>query len=79
MNLRFLGLFVKNIGEKTPETRQKCGKAAGVIGIISNIILFALKLIIGIASSSIAITADAINNISDAGSAVITLIGFKLS
>ena len=79
MNLRFLGLFVKNIGEKTPETRQKCGKAAGIIGIISNIILFALKLIIGIASSSIAITADAINNISDAGSAVITLIGFKLS
>lgn len=79
MNLRFLGLFVKNIGDKTPETRQKCGKAAGIIGIISNLILFIVKLIIGIASSSIAITADAVNNISDAGSAVITLIGFKLS
>ncbi len=60
-------------------TRQKCGKAAGVIGILSNVILFIIKLIVGIMCSSIAITADAINNISDAGSAIITLIGFKLS
>ncbi len=79
MNLRFLSLFVKNIDDKNPKTRQAIGKAAGIIGILSNVILFIIKLIVGIACSSIAITADAINNISDAGSAVISLIGFKLS
>lgn len=79
MNLKFLGLFVKNINDGSVQTRQKCGKAAGIIGIISNVILFAVKLIIGIACSSIAITADAINNIADAASSVVTLVGFKLS
>lgn len=79
MNLKFLGLFVKNINDGSVQTRQKCGKAAGIIGIISNVILFAVKLIIGIACSSIAITADAINNITDAASSVVTLVGFKLS
>lgn len=79
MNLKFLGLFVKNINDGTTQTRQKCGKAAGIIGIISNVILFVIKLIIGIACSSIAITADAINNITDAASSVVTLVGFKLS
>jgi cation diffusion facilitator family transporter len=79
LNLKFLGLFVKNINDGSVQTRQKCGKAAGIIGIISNVILFAVKLIIGIACSSIAITADAINNITDAASSVVTLVGFKLS
>ena len=79
MNLKFLSLFVKNIDDNTASVRQKCGKAAGIIGIASNILLFVVKLIIGIASSSISIMADAVNNITDAGSAVITLIGFKLS
>lgn len=79
MNLKFLGLFVKDINSQTAETRQKCGKAAGIIGIVSNVILFVIKIIIGISASSIAITADAINNITDAASSVVTLLGFKLS
>ncbi|MBE6605699.1 MAG: cation transporter [Ruminococcaceae bacterium] len=79
MNLRFLSLFVNNLNDKSPKAKQSAGKAAGIIGILSNVILFIIKLIVGIACSSIAITADAINNISDAGSAVISLIGFKLS
>ncbi|MBQ4137408.1 MAG: cation transporter [Clostridia bacterium] len=79
MNLRFLSLFVKNINDGSVSTRQKCGKAAGIIGIVSNVFLFIIKLMIGLAASSISIIADAVNNITDAGSAVITLIGFKLS
>ncbi len=79
LNLKFLGLFVKNMNTPNEKTRQSCGKAAGIIGIISNVILFIIKLVIGLASSSIAIMADAINNITDAASSVITLIGFKLS
>ncbi len=82
MNLKLLGIFVKGLngsGELTPEIRRNCGKAAGVIGIVSNLLLSVLKVVIGIACHSIAITADAVNNISDAGSSVITLIGFKMS
>ncbi len=79
MNLRFLSLFVKDLYDNSPVSRQRCGKAAGVIGIVSNIVLFVIKLIIGIASSSISVMADAVNNITDAASSVITLIGFKLS
>lgn len=77
MNMRLLTMFVKDDG--TPQARQRLGKAAGAVGIASNILLFLVKLVIGIASSSVAIMADAVNNIADAGSAVITLIGFKLA
>lgn len=73
-------LFIKDY-DKTdrPDVRFRYGKAAGIIGIISNTILFAFKLLVGIIGNSITIVADAINNLSDAGSSVITLIGFKLS
>ena len=70
--------YTEDIGENTL-IRQKCGKIAGIIGIISNIFLFALKFIIGSISNSIAITADAINNLTDSGSSVVMLVGFKLS
>ncbi len=79
MSLRLLSLFVKNIDDNSAKTHQKCGKTASAIGILSNVFLFIIKLIVGLSCSSIAIIADAINNISDAGASVVTLIGFKLS
>ena len=55
------------------------GKLAGFFGIFSNMILFVIKLIAGILSASISIIADSINNLSDMGSSIITLVGFKLA
>ncbi len=62
-----------------PASRLACGTAAGALGVALNILLFALKLAAGLLSGSIAVVADAFNNLSDAGSSVITLIGFRLS
>jgi len=59
--------------------RKIYGYVCGGVGIILNLVLFALKLFIGFISSSIAITADAFNNLTDAGSSVISLFGFILS
>ena len=47
MNLALLKLFVKDINDKSPENKRKCGSAAGIVGIISNVILFLAKLTIG--------------------------------
>lgn len=62
-----------------PEVRRAYGVLCGAVGIALNIILFIAKYFAGLLTSSIAITADAFNNLSDAGSSVITLIGFKIS
>ena len=59
--------------------RRAYGMLCGVLGIVLNVLLFAGKYLAGILSGSIAITADAFNNLSDAGSSVITLVGFKFS
>ena len=59
--------------------RARYGVVSGVVGIVSNLILFLIKIISGILSSSISIMADGINNLSDALSSVITIVGFKLS
>lgn len=67
----------KNI--KSEKVRNAYGILAGVFGIISNLILFIIKIIIGIFSTSISIIADAINNLSDMGSSLLTLVGFKIS
>lgn len=64
---------------KSPAVRTAYGKLAGVVGIVCNIFLFAAKIIIGVLSASVSITADAVNNLSDATSSIISLIGFKLS
>ena len=75
-----LKLFVKDYENKAdPKVRAKCGSAVAIIGIIVNLFLAAFKLFAGILSGSISITADAINNISDAGSQVVSLITFKIS
>ena len=72
--------FIKNYKDvENHHVRESYGKLAGVVGIISNIILFIIKFTVGILFKSISVTADAVNNLSDAGSSIITLIGFKLS
>lgn len=73
-------LFIKNKDDITsPDVRRKYGVLCGAVGIFLNIFLFGVKFLAGILSHSIAITADAFNNLSDAGSSLITLIGFKLA
>lgn len=69
----------KNKDENDPAVRAKYASLAGFTGILLNILLFAGKLTLGILAASVAMIADAFNNISDAGSAVVTLIGFRLA
>ena len=72
--------FIKNRNDiKNPSVRESYGKLAGWVGVFSNFFLFLIKILTGILFRSISITADAVNNLSDAGSSVITLVGFKLS
>ncbi len=59
--------------------REKYGTLSGTVGIVTNIVLSALKLVIGLITSSVAIMADALNNFSDAGSSIVSLVSFKLS
>ncbi len=75
-----LRLFVRDHQDpKQPRVRGAVGKLSGIVGILCNFVLFALKLLVGTISGSVAITADAMNNLSDATSSVVTLIGFKLA
>lgn len=62
-----------------PAVRRRCGVLSGGIGIGLNLLLFLGKLLAGIMTASIAITADALNNLTDAASSVVTLIGFRLA
>ena len=72
--------FVKNSEDVTnPKVRESYGKLSGVLGIILNIILSFGKMIIGFITGAVSIVSDGVNNLSDASSSVITLIGFKLS
>ena len=64
---------------RTSDTREKTIVRTSIIGIIANVLLAAFKAVIGLMSSSIAIVMDAVNNISDAGSSLITIIGTKLA
>lgn len=70
--------FIKDTEEKDA-MRQAYGMLCGAVGIFLNILLFMGKFVAGTISNSISITADAINNLSDAGSSLVTLIGFKLA
>ena len=73
-------LFIKNHKDvKNPAVRAAYGTLSSVVGIIVNVLLFTAKFIVGTLSGSIAITADAVNNLSDAGTSVISLITFRIS
>ncbi len=72
--------FVKRPEDTDDErVRYTYGRLAGAAGLTANVLLFAAKLAIGALSGSVAILADAFNNLSDAGSSIVTLVGFKLS
>lgn len=71
-------LFTKNAKNES-ERRLKVGEACGITGIILNILLVIGKMTVGIMTASLAIVADAMNNLSDAGSSITTLVGFRLS
>lgn len=73
-------LFIKSgQGEVNADVRRQYGVLYGATGIALNIVLFIIKLVAGIVSGSMAMTADAINNLSDGGSSLVSLLGFKLS
>lgn len=73
-------LFIKDYeNTERQEVRYRYGITAGIIGIISNILLFCAKIIVGFIGNSVTIIADAVNNLSDAGSSAITAFGFKMA
>ena len=75
-----LRLFVKNRHDTaSPAVRASIGSLAGIVGIVANLLLFAGKLLVGTLTGSVSITADALNNLSDASSAIVTLIGIRLA
>ena len=72
--------FIKNYkNTDDPKVRHDYGILMSIIGIVANLALSALKLVFGTLCGSIAITADAMNNLSDAGSQIISFISFKIS
>ena len=72
--------FIKDYENvKDSDVRDNYGKLAGAVGIVSNSLLCIMKILIGWISGSIAIIADGINNLADASSSIITLVGFKLA
>lgn len=73
-------LFVKDCeSTENKEVRTAYGKLGGGVGIVCNLILFATKIIAGTLSGSVSVTADAVNNLSDASSSIMSIIGFKLA
>lgn len=80
MTKLLLRLFVKNYGDtENPAVHGAVGKLAGITGIVCNALLFLGKLITGWLAGSLSIMADAVNNLSDAASSVVTLLGFRLA
>jgi len=77
--MKFLRKLFAKRNTDDPKVRTRYGLAAGVFGIISNAMLFAFKLAVGFIGHSVTIIADAVNNLSDAGSSAVTLVGFKLA
>ena len=80
MTKLLLRLFVRNHEDTaSPAVRAGYGRLAGITGVVCNALLCAGKLLAGSLSGSVSITADAVNNLSDASSSVVTLVGFKLA
>ncbi len=73
-------LFIKDRDNiKDPAVRAGYGTLAGAVGIVTNLLVSAVKLIIGILAGSVSVVADAVNNLADAGSSLVTAVGFRLS
>ncbi len=75
-----LRLFIKDHTKtQDPAVHSAVGKLAGVVGILCNTLLFGVKLAVGLLSGAVSVVADALNNLSDAASSVVTLFGFRLA
>ena len=75
-----LRIFVRDHkNTEDPAVRDKCGRVAGAVGIVTNFLLFLMKIIVGTVFHSVSVTADAVNNLTDSGSSVVTLIGSKMA
>ena len=75
-----INLLIKEKDDvKNPAVRQQYGMLCGTVGIVLNVLLFLGKFLAGAVSNSISVTADAFNNLSDAGSSCVTLVGFKMA
>ena len=72
-----LRLFAKE--NQSPKGRTAVGRLSGAVGIVCNVLLFLAKLVVGLISGSVSITADAMNNLTDATGSVVTLLGFRLA
>ena len=80
MTRLLIRLFVRDWKNTSdPHVRERYGKFSGTVGIATNLLLFACKITAGVTFHSIAVTADAVNNLSDSVSSVVTLIGFKMA
>ena len=80
MTQLLLRLFVKDYrNTEDPAVRTRYGKLAGIVGIVCNVLLSAGKLLAGTLSGAVSITADGLNNLTDAASSLVTLLGFRLA
>lgn len=79
MTKLLIRLFVKEHDKTSVQGRAQVGRLSGAVGIVCNALLFGAKILVGTLSGSLAITADAMNNLMDASSSVVTLVGFKLA
>ncbi len=80
MTKLLMRLFIKRNGDaEDPNVRRQYGFLSGIVGIIVNILLFVCKFIVGTASGAVSVVADALNNLSDAGSSVVNMVGFKIA
>ena len=75
-----LRVFIRNYDRKNPAaSHASIGKLSGIVGVVCNLLLFLGKLVIGVLAGSVSIIADAVNNLSDAASSVITFWGFRMA
>ena len=75
-----LHLFVKDADNtENPKVRAAIGTLSGLVGIVCNLLLFTFKLLVGTLTCSVSITADAMNNLSDASGSIVTFIGFRVA
>ena len=80
MTSLLLRIFVPNCRDREkPEVRSAIGSLSGAVGICCNLLLFAFKLLVGTLAGSVSITADALNNLSDASGSILTFLGFRLA
>jgi len=80
MNSWLVKAFVKNYeNTNSPQVRSRYGELSGMVGIVTNLFICTGKFVVGLLFSSISIVADAVNNLTDAASSLVTVVGFKIS